>query len=688
MAAQKLSDVKDAAYFGGASNPSFTVPLDIAATEVNGDTHFWLRAQLLSGSYVITSTLEIKGPGATEVRKVEVSRTSGPGITGFTVSYDWRPPSQPVQHCCTYNDFQFELHTQDARSTGTFFLPFRPVEDATPTLYLGFDKPLPNDLVSLYLDVDESDAALPAFVWEGWDGERWRDVKASDDTMSLARPGMVSFIAPAVLPRPKASVKTANGRRVVTTSPLEAALFEPRQLVAVVQTDTREASRIATIEGGAITLETPLKESYTGGTVSLAALPRFGNPRDWVRARLKENGAPERIRVHGIYLNAAWATQRQTIIGEVLGSGNGQPGQTLFFSQFPILPGEEIEVRELEGARASVELPMLRDEVLAAGFTDEDIRTVVDPRTNKVREVWVRWRSRPHLYFSSPTDRHYVVERARGRLALGDNTNGRLATVGADNIRARVYRAARGQVGNVPRDAITQMLGGAFAESVSNPRAASGGADGELPDAVRSRGPQTLRHRWRALAARDYESMAREASPGVAAVRVLPATAPNRRPAPGWVTVIIVPQSHEPRPQPSLELRQHVHDYLAARAPATLWAPRIAVIGPTYRPVGVAALIAPRVPGEAGAVAARVQTALATFLHPLTGGPEARGWDFGRDVFISDVAAILEGLRGVDYVTQLDLLLDDAPVGTRVPIPGDQIVVADAMRIEMQAREV
>jgi predicted phage baseplate assembly protein len=231
------------------------------------------------------------------------------------------------------------------------------------------------------------------------------------------------------------------------------------------------------------------------------------------------------------------------------------------------------------------------------------------------------------------------------------------------------------------------MLSGAFAESVSNPRGASGGADGESIDGVAERGPHALRHRWRALAARDYEAMAREASPGVAAVRVLPATAPNRRPAPGWVTVIIVPQSHDARPQPSLELRALVHDYLAARAPATLVAGRIAVIGPTYRPVGVAALIAPRVVGDAGLVADAARAALATFLHPLTGGPQGHGWEFGRDVFQSDVAAILESLPGVDYVAQLDLLLDDAPAGARVPIPTDQIVVAGSMRIEMRVPE-
>jgi hypothetical protein len=113
----------------------------------------------------------------------------------------------------------------------------------------------------------------------------------------------------------------------------------------------------------------------------------------------------------------------------------------------------------------------------------------------------------------------------------------------------------------------------------------------------------------------------------------------------------------------------------------------VAIIGPTYRPVGVAALVVPRLAGDAALVADRIMRALQTFLHPLTGGPEGRGWDFGRDVFLSDVAAILEAVPGVDHAAQLDLLLDDAPVGPRVEIPHDEIVVAGALRVEMKVGE-
>jgi len=130
-----------------------------------------------------------------------------------------------------------------------------------------------------------------------------------------------------------------------------------------------------------------------------------------------------------------------------------------------------------------------------------------------------------------------------------------------------------------------------------------------------------------------------------------------------------------------------VHDYLAARTPATLSAERLGVIGPTYLPIGVAATVVPRLTGEAGIVEGRVRATLERFLHPLTGGPEGSGWPFGRDVFISDLAAVLERVEGVDYVRDLDLLLNGTPRGAQVSVPPDRIVVAGALSVEMQAEE-
>jgi len=664
------------------STLSLQIPSDMVPVEVNNSTNRWMRARLVSGGYGIQRDVIFPSNSFTIVE------TLPPAVKEFRLGYTYRSPWEYPEHCLTYNDFQFDVRSDAVRRPGDFFLPFRPVADTAPALYLGFDRPLPNDLISLYFDIQEQDVSPPPLLWEAWDGITWNKLSVTDETAHLSRPGLVSFIAPDIAPRPEAPVTRAQGDQITVSDALAAAVFQPGDRVVVQQDKTSEMAAVREIRGEVIVLETPLTQTYSGGRVRRAALPRFGSPLDWVRARLKDDGAPLRSRLNGIYLNATWAIQIQSIENEVLGSGTGQPGQSVFFAQAPVLPGEAIEVRELEGARAAVELPILREELNRRGLTDDVLRTVSDPRTGRVTEVWVRWQSRSHLFFSGPDDRHYMVERARGRLIFGDGQNGRIPPIGANNLLAARYQAGGGLEGNVPAGTITQLLGSAMiVEGVTNPRAADGGAAGETIEAVKRRGPQRLRHLGRALSVADHEALAREASPGVAIARVLPATAANGRPAPGWVTVVVVPQSLEPRPQPSFELRRQVHDYLLERAAAVIGADQLAVIGPTYLPIGVAAGVVSRELSEAGRVEDRVRAALERFLHPLTGGPEELGWPFGRDVYLSDVAAVLEAVEGVDFVRELELLLKDIPQGEQIAVPPDRIVVAGPLRIEMQGPE-
>src|SRR5262249_39074901 len=44
------------------------------------------------------------------------------------------------------------------------------------------------------------------------------------------------------------------------------------------------------------------------------------------------------------------------------------------------------------------------------------------------------------------------------------------------------------------------------------------------------------------------------------------------------------------------------------------------------------------------------------FLHPLTGGPDGEGWDFGRLPHASDLYPLLSAICGVGYIGSLKIL--------------------------------
>jgi hypothetical protein len=120
----------------------------------------------------------------------------------------------------------------------------------------------------------------------------------------------------------------------------------------------------------------------------------------------------------------------------------------------------------------------------------------------------------------------------------------------------------------------------------------------------------------------------------------------------GHVDVIIVPSSDGAQPVPNLELIHVVETFLRKRCPPTV---ALRVAGPAWTQVTVTAEIVPASLDAADALTSFVEAALRRFLHPLHGGPDGRGWAFGRRPHQSDLYAMIEGLPGVEYVHTLNV---------------------------------
>src|SRR6185436_1775142 len=145
-----------------------------------------------------------------------------------------------------------------------------------------------------------------------------------------------------------------------------------------------------------------------------------------IRARLKQAGRLPVRRIGGMWLNAVLASHAAQYQGETLGRSTGQPRQLLLFPQgrTPVLEGERIEVREWTGRDRGYEA--ITERVAAT-----ECRTVADPVTGQIVEVWVRWRGRRHLFDASPADRVYTLERVSGAVRFGDGQRGFIPPAGA-----------------------------------------------------------------------------------------------------------------------------------------------------------------------------------------------------------------------------------------------------------------
>jgi hypothetical protein len=366
------------------------------------------------------------------------------------------------------------------------------------------------------------------------------------------------------------------------------------------------------------------------GPADFVSRSGFGRDLWWLRLRWRAGTFPLPPRLRRVLLNTVWAAQVTTIQDEILGSATPDPGQAFTAAQAPVQPGQQLTVRE-------------------------------------PGDIWVAWEAVPDFYQSGPRDRHYTIDPLTGVVRFGDGTYGMIPPIGQNNVRLS-YRAGGGEQGNRASATIVGLKSAIpYIDGVINNQPSQGGAPVEPIDRVKARGPKALRHRDRAIAAQDLVDLAFAASAEVAAATAImpafnpyslwvdpsaPVPATDHRPAgAGRMGVIVVPgEPGSPQPTPSLVLLAQVSDYLRERCPptATLW-----VAGPEWITVRVTATVVVISVADADKAEGRAGTALARYLHPLTGGPDGRGWPFGQWPHESDLSAVLEAVDGVDHVRSL-----------------------------------
>jgi hypothetical protein len=160
-----------------------------------------------------------------------------------------------------------------------------------------------------------------------------------------------------------------------------------------------------------------------------------------------------------------------------------------------------------------------------------------------------------------------------------------------------------------------------------------------------------VRHRKRAVTPWDVEELVRSEFPEVALVRCLPHHSEASDCEPGAISVVVVPNTADRAPVPTVQLAATVRSFIDERA--TSWLQAV-ILCPVYEEVSVRTTLK-LVPGvAAGDAAKRIEEDLRSFLHPL--GPRRRTAGFGRSLFRSELLSFFEHHPLVRFV--VDGLLD------------------------------
>ena len=183
-----------------------------------------------------------------------------------------------------------------------------------------------------------------------------------------------------------------------------------------------------------------------------------------------------------IYGNIVEATHGETISEEILGSGDGTIANQRFELQKP--PLSFISAPTPSGAVSTL----------------------------KVYVNDVEWNQADSLYSLDQTNQSYIIrleDDGTTQVIFGDGERGARLPTGQENIVAQ-YRSGIGSEGNISAESLailkTRPLG---IEEVTNPLAATGGAEREELATAQNNAPLTIRTLDRIVSLRDFEDFAR-----------------------------------------------------------------------------------------------------------------------------------------------------------------------------------
>jgi hypothetical protein len=554
----------------------------------------------------------------------------------------------------SFDGARFEIVTEAFRVPGKYFFPFgtRPQKDSA--LYLGFDtkfadgSPVTLTLHVFTADIIEEGKGIKAYFSttttdDGTNGSSdTSPTQVDENTPSPAADAVWEYFAgqdvdPSWQPLTNVRDKTGN---LTTTGTVQ---FDPPA--------TAVAAKVGLLR----------KDED---------LPLF-----WIRYRIKEilGGGFERVpRLEDVLLNTIGASNSLTVTDELLGASKGTPNQKFKLANAPVfLDRFDLQVDEGEGFQS--------------------------------------WKMVRDFAASTREDRHFTLATTAGEVAFGDGEQGKIPSrlpvpedpeTDQPNIKAANYRWGGGAGGNAGANKITSLETSVpFVDSVTNLRPAIGGQDEESVDNAKLRAPETIRTRSRAVTGPDFEFLARQ-TPGarIRRAHALPLRNPDfepirptfterpqeqscprcagagqtvkqycgcsagqtnqgsgtttRRlsstlvPIPGVVTVVVVPEAlpGDLKPIPSEDTLRLVGQWLNQHRLITT---ELYVAAPKYREVEIEARVIAQPTANSGQVAEALQNMLLDYFHPLRGGANGTGWDFGGTVYFAETYRRILNMPGV-----------------------------------------
>ncbi len=660
-----LEIIKDATdRLANTGDVSFKIPDDIAESDWAGKSNFWIRARLVGGDYGKEEVSFISRPipdsdDTEQIVKRSTDNIRSPQVLSLRVTYSNCDGSLP--DFVLAEDSGLVVDQSDANRTGGAIVEgFIPVGQM-----LG-------RLSGAPIAEEDGHPCLP-----GCDCHRTK-VSDSSSASSVTLPGVRATPA---LGRSLFIGLDAN----ISAGPVSVLLLVEKENdhleFAPMKVEALVAGRFIPIvadDGTRALSESGVLLMSFAVAPTLANL--FGKTCTWLRLTPKTQGDNWIPSIRGAYLNAVFASSKETLTRELLGSSDGSPNLTLSLARPPVLR-DTLELRVLE--------PL--------GDEERSEITVTDPAgvLSGVEDLpgdWVLWKQVIDPDDEAPAARVYSLDETTGEIRFGDGIHGRIPPIGRNSIVAFSYsRTESGTAGNLdfppnsikPRTPLNLVSPVESVESVIAADQSAGGAPPEPNERVVKTGFARFRHRGRAVSARDLEDLAIQSSPDIAQAMAVV--------RPGKVRLIVVMKGSSPTP--SAVQRRELPRLLLEASPVSMSAPRaLQIAGPGIRKLRIDLVLQVARLEHSARASTWVKDALSRFFDTALGGVDGDGWPLGERPSEDDIAFVLSDaplIVGIGDIKLRESLADGRAVNWPDAIKPTEIVVLaeDPVRITFTTAE-
>ena len=561
----------------------------------------------------------------------------------------------------SFDSALYEIVTEAFRVPGKYFYPFGPQPQRNSALYLGFDESFPpNAPVTLTVHVYTAD-----LIEEGKGIKAYLPNSTTDDSSKGQQETPSSESPPAIAVWEYWAGDDAKWRPV---------------------TGVRDNTATFT-KTGTVVFDPP--SGFVSTKVGLLRkdddLPRF-----WLRYRIDQilgRGFETTPRLEDVLLNTIGATNSVTVTDELLGASNGTPTQKFKLANTPVLLDRfDLQVDEGEGFKS---WQMVRD---FAASKRTDLHFTLAPATGEVTFGDGDHGKIPGRLTESTDPEHDLPNIKAANYRWGGGAGGNAGAGKVTSLESSVpfvesVTNLRPAIGGQDQETVEQ----AKLRAPESIRSRSRAVTGEDFEFLAKQTPGARIRRARALPLRhpDLEpirptppqpkassagscskcdcsgcggcirrydpkpsqsnctcSQYRSASSSCSTVPTQKQTAITLVPVPGVVTVIVVPEvlKDDLKPLPSADTLKLVGDWLNKHRLITT---ELYVAAPKYKEVEIEARVIAKPTANSGQVAEVLQKMLLAYFHPLTGGKDGTGWDFGGTIYFSEIYRRILDTEGV-----------------------------------------